>query len=487
MAKHIPDSTVANQNHCDILGAMTYLLNTLTDAFSDDLVSLADAQYLTEPRKRFVAKPMPLLRPRSTQQVSDIVTYCAARKIGIVPFGGGTGLVGGQVSPTLSDTIIVSLERMNQVRAVNPLENAITVEAGVILADVQTAAADVDRLFPLSLASQGSCRIGGNLATNAGGVQVLHYGNTRDLCLGIEAVLPDGQIFHGLKTLRKDNTGYDLRHLLIGSEGSLGIITAACLKLFPKPAQKATAMIAVPNPEAAIELLAFLRARLQGVMTAFELINDQSYNFLLETMPQIRHPFVQTPKWSVLMELSCGASSDLDANVTEILSMAVETDLITDAVIAQSQSQADAFWTVRESIPEANRLIGSISSHDISIPISLIPKFIDETPALLARIDDFRINCFGHLGDGNLHYNVFPPQGVTRDSLKKFSTEIQKIVHDQTHAFGGSVSAEHGIGRLKRDDLETYGDPAKLSAMRAIKAALDPNGIMNPGAVLAQN
>ena len=204
---------------------MTYLLNTLTDAFSDDLVSLADAQYLTEPRKRFVAKPMPLLRPRSTQQVSDIVTYCAARKIGIVPFGGGTGLVGGQVSPTLSDTIIVSLERMNQVRAVNPLENAITVEAGVILADVQTAAADVDRLFPLSLASQGSCRIGGNLATNAGGVQVLHYGNTRDLCLGIEAVLPDGQIFHGLKTLRKDNTGYDLRHLLIGSEGSLGIIT----------------------------------------------------------------------------------------------------------------------------------------------------------------------------------------------------------------------------------------------------------------------
>ena len=466
---------------------MTYLLNTLTDAFSDDLVSLADAQYLTEPRKRFVAKPMPLLRPRSTQQVSDIVTYCAARKIGIVPFGGGTGLVGGQVSPTLSDTIIVSLERMNQVRAVNPLENAITVEAGVILADVQTVADDVDRLFPLSLASQGSCRIGGNLATNAGGVQVLHYGNTRDLCLGIEAVLPDGQIFQGLKTLRKDNTGYDLRHLLIGSEGSLGIITAACLKLFPKPAQKATAMIAVPNPEAAIELLAFLRARLQGVMTAFELINDQSYNFLLETMPQIRHPFVQTPKWSVLMELSCGASSDLDANVTEILSMAVEADLITDAVIAQSQSQADAFWTVRESIPEANRLIGSISSHDISIPISLIPKFIDETPALLARIGDFRINCFGHLGDGNLHYNVFPPQGVMRDSLKKFSTEIQKIVHDQTHAFGGSVSAEHGIGRLKRDDLETYGDPAKLSAMRAIKAALDPNGIMNPGAVLAQN
>jgi FAD/FMN-containing dehydrogenase len=466
---------------------MTHLLNTLTDTFSDDLVSLADAQYLTEPRKRFVAKPMPLLRPRSTQQVSDIVTYCATRKIGIVPFGGGTGLVGGQVSPSLSDTIIVSLERMNQVRAVSPLENAITVEAGIILADVQTAADDVDRLFPLSLASQGSCRIGGNLATNAGGVQVLHYGNTRDLCLGIEAVLPDGQIFHGLKTLRKDNTGYDLRHLLIGSEGSLGIITAACLKLFPKPAQKATAMIAVPNPEAAIELLAFLRARLQGVMTAFELIHDQSYNFLLETMPQIRQPFVQTPKWSILMELSGGVSSDLDANVTEFLSLAVEADLITDAVIAQSQSQADAFWTVRESIPEANRLIGSISSHDISIPISLIPKFINETPALLARIGDFRINCFGHLGDGNLHYNVFPPQGVTRDSLKKFSEEIQKIVHDQTHAFGGSVSAEHGIGRLKRDDLETYGDPAKLSAMRAIKAALDPNGIMNPGAVLAQN
>jgi FAD/FMN-containing dehydrogenase len=466
---------------------MIDLLNTLTNQFGNGLVSLADTQYLTEPRKRFFAAAMPLLRPRTTQEVSDIVTYCAAHEIGIVPFGGGTGLVGGQVSLATKNTIVLSLERMNQVRAINPLENAITVEAGVILADVQQAADDVERLFPLSLASQGSCRIGGNLATNAGGVQVLHYGNTRDLCLGIEAVLPDGQIFNGLKTLRKDNTGYDLRHLLIGSEGSLGIITAACLKLFPKPATKATAMVAVPNPETAIELLAFLRARLQGAMTAFELIHDQSYDFLTETMPHVRQPFLQTPQWSVLLELSGSASSNLDANMAEILSIAVETNLIADAVIAQSQSQAEAFWTVRESIPEANRLIGSISSHDISIPISLIPKFIAETPGLLARLGDFRINCFGHLGDGNLHYNVFPPRGETRENPKHLSGEVQKIVHDQTHAFGGSVSAEHGIGRLKRDDLEMYGDPAKLSAMRAIKAALDPNGIMNPGVMFTQN
>ena len=466
---------------------MTGILNELIVKFGEEIAQLAGPKYLSEPRRRFHAEPMPLLRPRNTQQVSDIVRHCAARKIGIVPYGGGTGLVGGQVSPTADNMVIVSLERMNQLRNVQPLENTITVEAGVILADVKQAADDVDRLFPLSLASEGSCCIGGNLATNAGGVQVLHYGNTRDLCLGIEAVLPDGQIFNGLKALRKDNTGYDLRHLLIGSEGSLGIITAACLKLFPKPAQIATAMIDVPNPSAAIELLAFLRASLNGSMTAFELLHKQSFDFLSETMPQVRQPFAQAPEWSILMELSSGAGVDLGDTVSEKLGNALERNLITDAVVAQSQSQTDDFWTVRESIPEANRLIGSISSHDISIPISRIPEFIQQTPALLAPLGDFRINCFGHLGDGNLHYNVYPAQGVGRDALRHLSNDVQKIVHDQTHAFDGSVSAEHGIGRLKSSDLETYGDPGKLSAMHAIKAALDPDGIMNPGAVITQN
>lgn len=466
---------------------MTDILNELIVTFGDDNVQLAPPKYLSEPRRHFFAEPMPLLRPRTTSDVSDIVRHCAEHKIGIIPYGGGTGLVGGQVSPTAQNTVIISLERMNQLRSVQPLENAITAEAGVILADVKAAADDVDRLFPLSLASEGSCCIGGNLATNAGGVQVLHYGNTRDLCLGIEAVLPDGQIFNGLKPLRKDNTGYDLRNLLIGSEGSLGIITAVCLKLFPKPAQIATAMIAVPNPDAAIELLAFLRASLNGAMTAFELIHKQSYDFLSETMPQIRQPFEQTPEWSVLMELSGPAGVDLNANVSQKLGQALDQDLLTDAVVAQSQTQSDAFWTVRESIPEANRLIGSISSHDISIPISRIPQFIKETPAVLATLGDFRINCFGHLGDGNLHYNVYPPMGVQRDTMKHASQDVQKIIHDQTHKFGGSISAEHGIGRLKSKDLITYGDAGKLSAMRAIKAALDPDGIMNPGAVITQN
>ncbi len=466
---------------------MEKLLNEFVDVFGKDIAGTPEPSYLQEPRDRFFASAMPLLRPRSTRQVSEIVKLCSERDIAIIPYGGGTGLVGGQVSDAKKNTIILSLERMNQVRDVRPLENAIVVEAGIILTNVQAAACDVDRLFPLSLASEGSCQIGGNLATNAGGVQVLHYGNTRDLCLGIEAVLPDGTIFNGLKTLRKDNTGYDLRHLLIGSEGSLGIITAACLKLFPKPKNTTTAMVVVPNPVAAIKLLADLRAVLAGNVIAFELIHRQGCDFLVETMPQVRQPFQKIPEWSILVEVSGGVSVDLDMALEDALSEAISQELVLDALIAQSQAQADAFWNVRETIPEANRLIGSIASHDISIPISRIPAFISETPVLLERFGDIRINCFGHLGDGNLHYNVFPPKGKDRNDYKHISGEVQKVIHDQTHEFGGSVSAEHGIGRLKRHDLEAYGDPGKLSAMRAIKTALDPKGIMNPGAVLAQN
>ncbi len=462
---------------------MTDILNDLINVFGEDIVQLAGEAYLTEPRKKFASPQRPLLRPRTTQQVSEIARYCTAYKIAIIPYGGGTGLVGGQISSDAPNAIIVSLERMNQVREVHPMENTITIEAGVILAELKKSADEVDRLFPLSLASEGTCQIGGNLATNAGGVQVLHYGNTRDLCLGIEAVLPNGEIFNGLKALRKDNTGYDLRHLLIGSEGTLGIITAACLKLFPKPAHTATAMITVPNPAVAIELLAFLRASLNGAMTAFELLHKQSYDFLSEKMPQVRQPFELAPEWSVLMELSSGAEVDL----SEALGVAMEKGWITDAVIAQSEHQAEGLWNVRESIPEANRLIGAISSHDISIPILRIPEFIEKTPALLARLGDLRINCFGHLGDGNLHYNVFPPLGGSKEALKHLSQDVQKIVHDQVHAFDGSISAEHGIGRLKSADLISYGDAGKLSAMRAIKAALDPDGIMNPGAVITQS
>jgi FAD/FMN-containing dehydrogenase len=312
----------------------------------------------------------------------------------------------------------------------------------------------------------------------------LRYGNTRDLCLGIEAVLPDGSIFNGLKRLRKDNTGYDIRHLLIGSEGTLGIITAACLKLFPKPHQTVTGLLTVADPAAGIKLLSNLQSQLDGSITAFELIHKQSYNFVEETLPHIRIPFQVLPEWSILIEVSGGKNSDLENRLMVALEASMETDLVLDALIAQSQAQAQEFWRLRENIPEANRLIGSISSHDISLPISLIPKFIEEMPLLLAELGDLRINCFGHLGDGNLHYNVYPPQGKTRDDFAPIRTKIKRVIHDKTHAFGGSVSAEHGIGRLKVDDLEKYGDPTKLMAMRAIKCALDQNGIMNPGAVL---
>lgn len=465
---------------------MTQLVDLFIAEFGADIASLAPNTYLEEPRGRYQSNPMPLLRPKSTKQVSDIVRFCNTNGVGIIPYAGGTGLVGGQVTEGDSPAIILSVERMQAIRDIWPEENTICVEAGAILETVQHVASDADRLFPLALASQGSCRIGGNLATNAGGVQVLRYGNTRDLCLGIEAVMPDGSIYHGLKRLRKDNTGYDLRHLLIGSEGSLGIITAACLKLFPKPAQSVTGLLVVRDPSAAVGLLAALQAQLDGSITAFELIHKQGYDFLAETIPSFRSPFSTAPEWSVLIEVAGGAGANLQERLMNALEDGIATGVITDALIAQSVAQAKQFWELRETIPEANRLIGSISSHDISIPISTIPKFIAQTPALLEPLGDLRINCFGHLGDGNLHYNVFPPKGGDRNDYTEIRSEIKRIIHDQTHAFEGSVSAEHGVGRLKVADLETYGDPTKLATMRAIKSALDPKGIMNPGAVLRQ-
>ncbi|KAG1648527.1 putative D-2-hydroxyglutarate dehydrogenase, mitochondrial [Nymphon striatum] len=374
----------------------------------------------------------------------------AAAQVGVVPYGGGTGLVGGQVAPDGPAPLILSLERMNKVRAVHADENVLVAEAGVILADVQAAADDADRLFPLSLAAEGSARIGGNLSTNAGGTGVLRYGNARDLCLGLEAVLPDGQIWNGLTRLRKNNTGYDLRHLLIGAEGTLGIITAAALKLFPKPAHTGTALLVVESPRAALDLLSLAKSQLGEMISAFELIHRQGFEFF-------------PPEWCVLVELGLSGDLDPEAALERLFADAHEAGLVPDGLIAQNAQQAADFWKVREMIPEANRRVGSISSHDISVPLSSIPDFITKGGEIVARIGDFRINCFGHVGDGNLHYNRCT---------------------DLVHEMGGSMSAEHGIGRLKVDDLEHYGDPAKLSAMRAIKAALDPKGIMNPGAVL---
>ena len=465
---------------------MSRIFDILVSKFGSDLISLADANYLEEPRGRYKSNPMPVIKPRTTKQVSGIIYFCNQNNIGVIPYAGGTGLVGGQTIKSDKDTILLSVERMQSIRDILPEENIIIVEAGAILENVRQAANDIDRLFPLALASQGSCRIGGNLATNAGGVQVLRYGNTRDLCLGIEAVLPDGSILNGLKRLRKDNTGYDIRNLLIGSEGTLGIITAACLKLFPKPKETITGLFEISSPEIAIKTLSDLQAKLDSSITAFELIHKQSYNFLSEVCPDVKIPFNKHPEWSILIELSAGVGSNLESRLFEGIEELLIKGLINDALIAQSEKQAKEFWNLRENIPEANRRIGSISNHDISLPISLIPKFIDEMPDAMVHLGDLRINCFGHLGDGNLHYNVFPPHGKNKNDYQHLREEIKTIIHDKINEFGGSVSAEHGIGRLKIDDLEKYGDPIKLMAMRSIKNAIDPKGIMNPGAVLRE-
>lgn len=468
------------------------MLNPADAAFAERLVArlpagslrAAEPRYLEEPRGRFRGAGGLLALPRSTAEVAEIVRACAEARVGIVPWGGGTGLVGGQVMPEGPAPVILSLERMSAVRGVWPEENVMIVEAGVTLAEAQAAAREAGRLFPLSIASEGTARIGGNLSTNAGGVNVLRYGNARELCLGIEAVLPDGSVMGGLKRLRKDNTGYDLRNLLVGAEGTLGVITAAALRLHPVPPTEGAAIFAVEGPAVALSLLALAQERTGGGVSAFELIHRQGLDFLEETGPKVREPFAERPDWMVLVELGLPKGLDPEAMLLGLFTEAEAAGWVRDAVIARSLSDREDFWRLRESLPEGNRRVGAISSHDISLPLSEIPGFLDLVGPALARVGTFRINCFGHLGDGNLHYNVFPPKGQSRDDLAALGGAVKACVHDLVHELGGSMSAEHGIGRFKVQDLEKYGDPAKIAAMRAIKAALDPLGIMNPGAVL---
>lgn len=468
------------------------MLNMADAAFCEALaravpgLDLIDAPpaYLEEPRGRSRGRPGPLARPRSTEEAAAVVRACAAARVGIVPWGGGTGLVGGQVMTSGPLPLIVSMERMNAVRGLWPDENVIIVEAGAVLADVHAAAGTAGRIFPLTLASQGTARIGGLLSTNAGGVNVLRYGNARDLCLGVEAVLPDGTVMAGLRRLRKDNTGYDLRGLMIGAEGTLGLVTAASLRLFPPPGAVGTAMIAVESPAAALKLLHLTEARLPGGVLAFELIAGQGLRFLDEVLPAVRQPFADRPDWMVLVEIGLPAGLDPEAELAAVFAVAVEAGLARDGVIAQSAAQRDEFWRLREALPDANRRIGAISSHDISLPLSELPGFIEDAGRMLARLGDMRINCFGHVGDGNLHYNAFPARGRQRGDYDDLRARIQESVHDLVALRGGSFSAEHGVGRLKTGDLQRWGDPGRLAAMRAIKAALDPAGIMNPGAVL---
>ncbi len=456
----------------------------LFSGLSGDVFSDAPAGYLEEPRRLFTCSSALLARPRTVEQVSQILAVCNREQVAVVPYSGGTGLVGGQVMPDGPAPLVLSLERMKAVRDVDVAGNVMVVEAGAILADVQDAALAVDRLFPLSLASEGSCRIGGNLATNAGGVQVLRYGNMRDLCLGLEVVLADGSVMHGLKRLRKDNTGYDLRNLMIGSEGTLGVITAATLKLFPRPREVATAFLAVKSPAAAVALLGQMQDSLDGLVSAFELIDRTGLAFLSETMPQVRLPFDPVPEWMVLAEVGGGVGANVEARLMAVLEDAFETGLASDALLAQNVAQRSEFWEVRESIPLANALVGSIASHDISVPTHRLPEFIAEGQGLIAGFGDLRLNCFGHLGDGNLHYNVFPPKGAVKQDFKHLAADVSRAIYDLVAAYDGSFSAEHGVGRLKTADLERYGDPVKLAAMRAVKMALDPNGVLNPRAVV---
>lgn len=460
-------------------------LAALEAALGPGCVVPPEPRYLEEPRGRFRGLAAALLRPRDTEGVARAVRLCAEARVGIVPYGGGTGVVGGQVRPDPPAPVILSLERLSTISEVDPADNVMTAGAGVVLADARAAAAAHDRVFPLSLASEGSARIGGILATNAGGIGVIRYGTARELCLGIEAVMADGSIHHGLTHLRKDNTGYDLRGLLIGSEGTLGIITAASLRLFPRPAEVATAWVRVASPAVALDLLGRLRDALGETVSAFELIHRQSLVFLATTMPGLALPFADPPSWSVLVETGSGLGAAGTERLEAALAEALDAGLLEDALIAQNESQRAAFWRARESIPEANRRIGAISSHDISIPPRRIADFVATAGAALARIDaGLRVNCFGHLGDGNLHYNVFPAEGRDRGAYEGLRDRIRETVHDLCHQFGGSISAEHGIGRLKTGDLFRYGDPAKLAAMRRIKQALDPAGILNPGALL---
>jgi FAD/FMN-containing dehydrogenase len=469
------------------------MLNAVSPELEDRLRAMlgpeglpADAaNFLQEPRGRWQGRGL-VVAPSTTEEVAEVVRMCADFRVGIIPYGGGTGLVGGQITETGPAPVILSLHRMSAIRATYPRENAMVVEAGAVLADIQQAAGRVERLFPLSLASEGSARIGGLLATNAGGLNVIRYGTARAQCLGLEVVMADGTVWNGLSRLRKDNTGYDLRDLMIGAEGTLGIITAATLKLMPRPVEVATALLSVQDPSAALDLLALAGAQLGETITAFELIHRQGFDFLAQAGIAHVRPLDPLPEWCVLVEIGLGQGQDAGGALEALFLAAQEAGLSKDGTIAQSVAQTQALWAVRENIPAANRAIGAVSSHDISLPLSAIPDFIARAPGRLAGIGDFRINCFGHLGDGNLHYNVFPQPGRSRADHDQQRAAVKRAVHDLTHDMGGSVSAEHGVGRLKVEDLERYADPVKLATMRALKDALDPLGILNPGAVLRQ-
>jgi FAD/FMN-containing dehydrogenase len=443
------------------------------------------APHLREWRGLYVGRTVCMVRPSSTAEVAAILRLAHESGTPIVPQGGNTGGVGGQIPDASGRAILLSLVRMDRIRELEPYSDIMTAEAGVVLQTAQQAASDADRLFPLSLASEGSCTIGGNLASNAGGTGVLAYGNMRDLVLGLEVVLPDGRIWNALSALRKDNAGYEMKHLFIGSEGTLGVITAATLKLFPKPRAQVTALVAVPSPADALRLLPRAKADCGGLLSTFELIPRIGIEMVLNGTPGARDPLAAPSPWYVLLEASAQRPEGLNDAVEEMLAAAIEAGEATDAVIAASLDQRQNLWKLREDLPFAQNLEGGSIKHDVSVPIAAAPAFMEEALAMLAeKYPEARPCPFGHLGDGNIHFNVTQPRGWEKAEFMRLYRPMNEALFDVVKRYGGSIAAEHGVGQHKREHLPRYKDPVALELMRTLKRSLDPKGIMNPGKVL---
>ena len=471
---------------------MQELIESLRQAYPGKLLSdEADkAPFLLDWRKRYRGQALAVIQPASADELARAIAWADAHDVHVVPQGGNTGLAGGATPDGGARNLVVSLTRMNRVRHIDTVNNTSTVEAGCRLQEVQEAAREAGRLFPLSLAAEGTCTIGGNLSTNAGGVQVLRYGNARELCLGLEVVPAQGQVWDGLRGLRKDNTGYDLRDLFIGAEGTLGVITAATLKLFPLPKGQSTAMVALDSPEQALQLLGLAQAMLDARLTAFEMISEVCIRMVLQHYPDCKRPLAQPSPQYVLLECSDPVSEESAQTQTQaLLEAAFEQGLISDAVLATSLRQSADLWALRENISEAQAAEGKNIKHDIAVPISSIAGFIRSTNAALeSRFPGIRMVVFGHLGDGNLHYNVSPPADQTgpehEEAFLALQPEINLITHDAVHAHRGSISAEHGLGQLRRDESTRYKSGLEMAMMQAIKRALDPKGLMNPGKLI---
>jgi FAD/FMN-containing dehydrogenase len=466
-------------NLLDRLNAIVGERNVITDDHGR-------APFENDWRDQWHGRAAAVVKPGSTEEVSRVVKLLADERVPIVPQGGNTSMCGGSVPDTSGRQVIVNVSRMNRVREIDPANNTMTVEAGCVLASLQALADEHDRLFPLSLGAEGSCEIGGNLSTNAGGTGVLRYGNTRDLVLGVEVVLPDGRVWNGLRGLRKDNTGYDLKQLFVGAEGTLGVITAAVLKLFPKPRSMATALVALESPAAALELLANLRRSVGERITGFELLSRICIDLVLRHIPGSRDFLAQSYPWYVLVELSDSTEGNaLGTLLEEALGEAAESGHILDAVIAASDTQRKELWKMRENVAEAQKLDGVSIKHDVSVPVSRVPELIERAGAELARqFPDIRIVAFGHAGDGNIHYNCSKSE---RQDAKQFFEEaprVNHVVYEVVNSLGGSISAEHGLGVLKRDEIKLYKSALEIEMMKSIKATFDPHGLMNPGKVL---